>query len=53
MQIKTYFDSSAIQTNDHVNTNIQKHLKETTSLKLPENQVNEETISYTTWKKTN
>ena len=29
------------------------HLKETTSLKSPKNQVNEEIISYTTWKKTN
>ena len=29
------------------------HLKETTSLKSPENQVNEEIVSYKTWKKTN
>ena len=29
------------------------HLKKTTSLKSPENQVNEEIISYTTWKKLN
>ena len=31
----------------------QTHLKETTSLKSPENQVNEEMVSYKTWKKTN
>jgi len=29
------------------------HLKKTTSLKSPENQVNEEIVSYKTWKKTN
>ena len=29
------------------------HLKETISLKSPENQVNEEIVSYKTWKKTN
>ena len=29
------------------------HLRETTSLKKPENQVNEEIASYKTWKKTN
>ncbi|MEC9186768.1 MAG: gamma carbonic anhydrase family protein, partial [Bacteroidota bacterium] len=29
------------------------HLKETTSLKSPENQDNKEIVSYKTWKKTN